>query len=81
MKLKDLLKKSQGEKVSLVTNNSDYFLFYQENSEASTGEKMFVLEKVSDLTKCATQGVVYHFKDVEEAESWLTTNYAEFDEY
>jgi len=39
------------------------------------------LEKVSDLTKCASLGVVYHFKTIDDAETWLKTNYEEFEEY
>ena len=81
MGLKAIFERNKEQKVSLVTNNSEYFLFYQEHPEKTVDGRQYALEKVSDLTKCASMGVCYHFKTVDEAEGWLKANYEEFEEF
>jgi len=81
MSLADIFKRNNSEKVSLVTNNSEYFLFYKETTANTSSERLYALEKVSDLTKCATMGVTYHFNTVEEADEWLIANYSEYEEF
>ncbi len=81
MNLTEMFQRNNNEKISLVTNNNDYFMFYQEPPEKTVDDRSFALEKVSDLTKCASMGVIYHFKTVGEAEDGLKNNYAEYEEF